>query len=363
MQDAAAGDLDTALVGKLLDAHGHVVLTLGEQAFLELAGANDVAVTADQRRRGRLEDNGQGGRIDLDGIELDGILGIGVDVADVGGVDADHSGDIARANLAALGAAQVVKGEELLDGGHGALAAILYNQNLLALVNGTGVDATNADAADEVGVVDGDALHRQRTVHVDVGGGHVVNDHVKQREHIHVAVLGVEAGKAVHSARIDHVLHRKLKLLVGGTQVSHEVEAVVERALGLGAGTVDLVDDNHDRKTGVDGVAQNKAGLGHGALERINQKQGAVRHAQNALDLAAKVGMAGGIEDVDLHALILDGDVLSQNGDAAFALLIVGVEHALLHLLVRTESIRGAKELVNQGSLAVVDVGDDGDVP
>ena len=71
---------------------------LGASGALELAGADDVAVTADQRDVDASKTMDR--RIDLDGIEFDGIPGIGVDVADVGGVD-DHGGDIARANLAA----------------------------------------------------------------------------------------------------------------------------------------------------------------------------------------------------------------------------------------------------------------------
>ena len=101
---------------------------------------------------------------------------------------------------------------------------------------------------------------------------------------------------------------------------------------------------------------------GHGALERVNEQQGAVGHLEHALDLAAEVGVARGVDDVDLDVLVLDGDVLGQNGDATLALLVVGVKDALLDLLVCAEGVRGAQELVHKRGLAVVDVGDDGDV-
>ncbi len=52
-------------------------------------------------------------------------------------------------------------------------------------------------------------------------------------------------------------------------------------------------------------------------------KQRAVSHLEDALDLAAEVGMARSVDDVNLHALVLDGDVLRQNGNAALALLVV----------------------------------------
>ena len=44
------------------------------------------------------------------------------------------------------------------------------------------------------------------------------------------------------------------------------------------------------------------------------------------------------------------------------ALLIVGVEDALFHLLVLAENVGGPQKTVYEGRLAVVDVGDDSDV-
>ena len=363
VQNAAARDLDAALVLELLDLHGHVVLGLVEQALLELTGTHDVAVAADERGGRSLKDDGQGRRVDLDGLELNGVLGIGVDIADIGAVDADNGGDVAGADFLALGAAQVVKGKELLDGSGGAGAVVLDNQDLVALVDGAGVHATDADTANEVGMIDGHALHGQRGVLVDLGCGHVVDDHIEQRIHVHVAVVGVKAGKAIHGAGVDHVLHGKLKLVVGGAQVSHQVQAVVVGLLGVGARAINLVDDDHDLEAGVDGVTQHEAGLGHGALKGIDQQQGAVGHTQHALDLAAKVSVARGVDDVDLNVLVLDRDVLGENRNAALALLVVRIQDAVLDLLVGTEGVRGTQELVDHRRLAVVDVSDDGDVP
>ena len=211
-------------------------------------------------------------------------------------------------------------------------------------------------------MVDGDALHREGAVGVNVGSRHVVDDHVQQRVHVIVVIVGVEAREAVHGARVDNVLHGKLELLVGGAEVGHEVEAVVVGLLGVGARAVDLVDDDHDGQTGVDGVTQHEAGLGHRALEGVDEQQGAVGHLEHALHLAAEVGVARGVDDVDLDVLVLDGDVLGEDGDATLALLVVGIQDAVLDLLVCAEGVRRAEKLVNEGGLAVVDVRDDGDV-
>ena len=170
-------------------------------------------------------------------------------------------------------------------------------------------------------------------------------------------------GKAVDAAGVDDMLHGKLKLVVGSAQVGHKVQAVVVGLLGVGTRTVDLVDDDHDLKAGIDSVTQHEAGLGHGTLKSVDQQQGAVGHTQHALDLAAEVGVARGVDDVDLNVLVLDRDVLGENRNAALALLVVRVQDAVLDLLVGTEGVRGTQELVDHRRLAVVDVGDDGDVP
>ncbi len=59
---------------------------------------------------------------------------------------------------------------------------------------------------------------------------------------------------------------------------------------------------------------------------------------------------------------IVDGAVLGQDGDAALLLQVVGVHHALLDMLVGGEGAGLLQELIHERGLAVVHVGDDGDV-
>ena len=72
--------------------------------------------------------------------------------------------------------------------------------------------------------------------------------------------------------------------------------------------------------------------------------------------------MTGGVDQVDLDALPLDGGGLGENGDAALALLIVGVHHAVDHGLVSGEGAGGTQQRVDQGGLAMIDVSDQSDV-
>jgi hypothetical protein len=105
---------------------------------------------------------------------------------------------------------------------------------------------------------------------------------------------------------------------------------------------------------------------GHDALFGVNQEDAAVHHAKDPFDLAAEVGVAWGVDDVDAGfarlAVPEDAGALGEDGDPAFALLVVRVHGALYRRLIGSENARLGEQLIHERSLAVVDVGDDGDV-
>ena len=108
--------------------------------------------------------------------------------------------------------------------------------------------------------------------------------------------------------------------------------------------------------------SQHEARLRQRAFGGVDQQERAVGHHQRALDLAAEVGVAGRVDDVDLHVLVANAAVLRENRDAALALEIVRVHHALGDRLVVAKDAGLPEHVVDEGRFAVVDVGDDGDV-
>ena len=98
------------------------------------------------------------------------------------------------------------------------------------------------------------------------------------------------------------------------------------------------------------------------AVVGVHDEQHAVHHAEGALDLAAKVGMAGGVHDVDDLVLPVDGRVFGLDRDALLLLEVHRVHRALLHVLVGAEDAAFLEQLVDEGGFAMVDMGDDGDV-
>ena len=151
-------------------------------------------------------------------------------------------------------------------------------------------------------------------------------------------------------------------MLFGRAQLVEQVEGLVDHPVRTRAGTVDLV-HHHDRlEAKRQRFLGHEAGLRHRAFDRIHQQQHAVDHRQHALHLAAEVGVSRGVHDIDVVAFKLDRGVLGQNGDATLFFQIVAIHHSFNHVLVGGEGAGLLQELVHQGGLAVVDVGDNGDI-
>ena len=122
--------------------------------------------------------------------------------------------------------------------------------------------------------------------------------------------------------------HWKIKLLVGGIERHEKVEHFVQHFLNALVRTVYLVDDNDWAKSQSEGLAGNKLRLRHRAFRRIDQKDDAVDHRQDAFNFSAKVRVTRCIDDIDagLFTLViipLYRCALGKNGDSAFFFEVV----------------------------------------
>ncbi len=102
--------------------------------------------------------------------------------------------------------------------------------------------------------------------------------------------------------------------------------------------------------------------LRHRPFDRIDEQKAAVGHVQHPLDLAAEIGVAGGVDDVDLDAAVGDRGVFGEDRDPALPLQIVGVHDQLAGGIGVAEDVRLLEQPVDQRRFAVVDVRDDRDV-
>ncbi len=98
------------------------------------------------------------------------------------------------------------------------------------------------------------------------------------------------------------------------------------------------------------------------AFGSVDQQHDAVHHRQRAFHLAAEIGMAGGVDDIDLHVVKAYRGVFGHDRNAALALEVHGIHDPFGHVLVGAKDTALVQESVDESCLAVVDVRDDGDV-
>ena len=127
-------------------------------------------------------------------------------------------------------------------------------------------------------------------------------------------------------------------------------------------GPVDLVDDDDRRQPALERLAQHEPRLRQRSFGGVDQQHHAVDHRQRPLDLAAEVGVARRVDDVDQDVVVVNRGVLGENRDAALALELVAVHGPLGDALVGAERAALVQQRVDQRGLAVIDVRDDGDV-
>ncbi len=100
------------------------------------------------------------------------------------------------------------------------------------------------------------------------------------------------------------VNHGKLELILVGAELDKEVENLVDNLLGTRAGSVDLIEDNKRLFAESESLLKHEACLGHTTLKRVYEENNAVHHLENALYLAAEVGVSGSVHDIDFDVVI-----------------------------------------------------------
>ena len=94
-----------------------------------------------------------------------------------------------------------------------------------------------------------------------------------------------------------------------------------DAAREIGAGPIHLVDEAYSRHAVLVGLAPHGLGLRLDPRDRIKDGDGAVEHAQAALDLDREIDMAGRVDDVD--AVIVPKAGRRGRGDRNAALLLL----------------------------------------
>ena len=158
------------------------------------------------------------------------------------------------------------------------------------------------------------------------------------------------------------VQHREVELIVVRAECGEQVEHLGMDLVGPRVLAIDLV-DHHDRAQAArERLADHELGLRQHAFGGVDQDDRAIDHVQDALDLAAEIGVARRVDDVDARVFPDHAGALGEDGDAALTLEVVAVQRALGDLLVLAERAGLTEQLIDQRRLAVIDVRDDRDI-
>ena len=289
--------------------------------------------------------------------------GVGDRVGDGRHGQAGEADDVARARFVHRHAIEPAERQDLrratrLDD----IAVIVERVDRLVGLHRARVHAARQDAAQEIVAIEQRHQEGERRVLVQVGRRHMVDDRLEHRDQRALARVHVGRGIAVAARGIEH---REVELLVVRVERHEQVEHLVQHLLDARVGAIDLVDDDDRLQAQRQRLAGHELRLRHRAFRRIDQQHDAVDHRQDALHLAAEVGVARRVDDVDAHSLAatrrrpVDRGRLGENGDPALLFEVVRIHRALFDTLVVAESAGLAEELIDQRRLAVIDVRDD----
>ena len=356
---APALDQEGVVASGVLDAYGHVAQGLLGQTLLDDAALEELALAAGQGRGVDAKAHGDRRLVHGDAGKRRRIFARADGVADGDVLDAGQHDHVAWLHLVHLAQGYALVDLELGGAQGPGLAVGADAVEGLVAVHRAVHDPAHGEAAEVVGVVEVGDEHLEGLVRIVVRSGKLGQDGLEERLEVHPLVVGMVHGNAVAAHGVEH---RELELAVVGAKVDEEVVDFVDHLFDARVLAVDLVDDHDDRQMRLEGLAQHEARLREGAFRGVHEQDGAAGHGERALDLAAEVGVARGVDDVDLDALPGDGAVLGRNGDPALALEIHVVHDAVLHLLVLSENAALLEEGINKGGFAVIDVGNDGHV-
>ena len=151
----------------------------------------------------------------------------------------------------------------------------------------------------------------------------------------------------------------EIQLVVRRVEVAHQVKHLFLHLIRTTVEFIYLVDDHDGFQTDLKCFLQHKTGLRHRTFKGIYQQQYTVCHVQHTFHFTSEISVPRSVNDVDFRAFVVDGNVLGQDRDTAFAFQIVVVQDQFFGLVTELRSLRlyhigRVQHLIDQGGFSVV---------
>ena len=237
--------------------------------------------------------------------------------------DAGKTDDVARRRFVDIDALQPFEGEQLGDARFLRRAVQFAHRDGVANLHVTVEHAADGDPSEVVARIEVGDQDLQRRLGVPARRRNVVDDRVEQRPEVAPGLVEAQARRAGARARVQH---RETELFLRRVQIDEQIVNLVQHFLDARVRPVDLVDDDDRGQPPLERLPEDEPRLRQRTLGRVHEQHDAVHHRQRPLHLAAEIGVAGRVHDINEDVLIVDGGVLGENRNPALA-LEVGIVH------------------------------------
>ena len=193
-----------------------------------------------------------------------------------------------------------------------------------------------------------------RIVNIDLRLWNFVDNRVKNHMKIIVELWRLARLAVTRNCVISRILELSLVRRKLEEQISNLIFNFTETCRRL----INLVNYDNRGQIKFESLLEYKLRLRHRAFLGINNQKHTIRHIERALNLARKIGVAWGIDDIDFVAVIINRSLLGGDRNTALMLLVTRVHNQrLAHLgLILAESMALLEERINKRRLAMVDV-------
>ena len=363
-----------ALGGQNLD--GDVTDKLAVKTVLDLACGHLRTFDAARHRRG-VNADGHGDRrvVHLNKRQRLGVFGIGQGFTNGNVFDTGDRHDFAGACFFGGNTFERLGCQQLGDTHVLNIAVLTCPSDGLPFLEGAVEDTHERQTTQERRRVEVGHVRLQHLIRVVGGGGHVLDNGLKQRFQIViigqgtvgrlVQRCGASLAGGVDDRHIEHTVEVKVGYLLGQVrcQAEQQIHSFADDLVDARIRAVHLVHHQNDGQLRDECLAQHEAGLRQRAFGCVHEQHHAIDHRKAAFDFAAEVGVPGGINHVNGDgftvrggAIVEHGGVLREDGNAFFLFKVAGVHHAVFDVCVRRERVGLLEHRIHDGGFAVVNV-------